>query len=49
MAENRGRVGSILSSALVIDAVNTTVSIRTGCGGSVEGINEKIEKTKRSR
>lgn len=27
MAENRGRVGSILSSALVIDAVNTTASI----------------------
>ena len=44
MIENRGRVGSILSSALVIDAVNATASIRAGCGGSVEGINEKAKK-----
>ena len=44
MAENRGRVGSTMSSVLVIDAVNTTVSIRAGCGGSVEGINEKRDR-----
>ena len=46
MLENRGRVGSILSSALVIDAVNTTASIRAGCGGSVEGINEKTKESR---
>ena len=46
MIENRGRVGSILSSVLVIDAVNTTASIRAGCGGSVEGINEKTKESR---